>query len=575
MAPKRRCPVCGSKQWHKEPSSGLIACSEGHILQNYRNEATEAEDMGQHALRKRTLKSGRKTKEIRSNANPELYHGAQGRYLYFQCQQFILRKQIAAVTRLWKLPPEFEMVCRDIWTLHLSMLSDPVPENPSMELESEEKKDEEQSTSPRSTSGLNARRKLSPSSPSGSPSPSGDSEDDERKENDDEEDPLLADLMRQNSETSSQEESGDEQPIAGPAKIARTRGYSRHEGPAMNLAVLMVALWTMKIPVLYRDFAKHIEMWELPYLEPVRLLPQEMVLHLTKHNIQALSPTRTPDTIHLHKLTSRLAKLMYRMYSVSTPEANAAPILWRVIQGLGGTPLLYRLTKRLSHLLSLPLALHHTLVPGLRQIKQKDPEHHKYDNAPVEASFLAATVVMLKLVYGLDGKARLPADAADPACALPKIADYLETIKQLQETDTKDSVFNSESWTSVDKLDDATMDAYMSFCEQVLVGSDAEEHKILTEYFPVTKSTHVGHDETTTKEYQYWTGRHANGVTDDDMDRPGAGYKIYASRDVLGSPPEELERVVARACEWGRIRREYIYGLVEKYERRLVRRLKG
>ena len=33
MAPRRRCPTCGSKQWHKEPSSGLIACSEGHILQ--------------------------------------------------------------------------------------------------------------------------------------------------------------------------------------------------------------------------------------------------------------------------------------------------------------------------------------------------------------------------------------------------------------------------------------------------------------------------------------------------------------------------------------------------------------
>lgn len=33
MAPRRRCPTCGSKQWHKEPSSGLIACSEGHVLQ--------------------------------------------------------------------------------------------------------------------------------------------------------------------------------------------------------------------------------------------------------------------------------------------------------------------------------------------------------------------------------------------------------------------------------------------------------------------------------------------------------------------------------------------------------------
>ena len=74
----------------------------------------------------------------------------------------------------------------------------------------------------------------------------------------------------------------------------------------------------------------------------------------------------------------------------------------------------------------------------------------------------------------------MPTDAADPACALPRISDYLETVKRLQETDlNKDAVFNSESWTqvfctlfsgearpyivfavcrSMDKLDDATMD---------------------------------------------------------------------------------------------------------------------
>jgi RNA polymerase I-specific transcription initiation factor RRN7 len=31
-------------------------------------------------------------------------------------------------------------------------------------------------------------------------------------------------------------------------------------------------------------------MYKLPYLEAVGLLPESMVLHLTKHNKQALSP---------------------------------------------------------------------------------------------------------------------------------------------------------------------------------------------------------------------------------------------------------------------------------------------
>ena len=39
-----------------------------------------------------------------------MYHGARGRYHYFLCLQLLLRKQVAALTRLWELPPEFEVI---------------------------------------------------------------------------------------------------------------------------------------------------------------------------------------------------------------------------------------------------------------------------------------------------------------------------------------------------------------------------------------------------------------------------------------------------------------------------------
>ena len=42
MAPRRKCPVCGSRQWHKEPSSGLVTCSEGHVLQVCRRDRSAA-----------------------------------------------------------------------------------------------------------------------------------------------------------------------------------------------------------------------------------------------------------------------------------------------------------------------------------------------------------------------------------------------------------------------------------------------------------------------------------------------------------------------------------------------------
>lgn len=38
-----------------------------------------------------------------------VYHGERARYHYFQCLQLLLRMQIAALTKIWKLPPEFEV----------------------------------------------------------------------------------------------------------------------------------------------------------------------------------------------------------------------------------------------------------------------------------------------------------------------------------------------------------------------------------------------------------------------------------------------------------------------------------
>ena len=39
----------------------------------------------------------------------EVYHGDRARFHYFQCLQVLLRMQIAKLTKLWKLPPEFEV----------------------------------------------------------------------------------------------------------------------------------------------------------------------------------------------------------------------------------------------------------------------------------------------------------------------------------------------------------------------------------------------------------------------------------------------------------------------------------
>ncbi|KAF8913979.1 hypothetical protein CPB84DRAFT_1758069 [Gymnopilus junonius] len=321
MAPRRRCPTCGSKQWHKEPSSGMIACSEGHVLQvNYRNETTEITEVGPHAMKKRALKSRRKVKGQSSHADPKLYHGARGRYHYFQCLQLLLRKQIAALTTLWELPPEFEVICRDIWALNLALLPDPPPAEPYHHAH------DDPSAQDGDECGLEAKQD----------SEHGGSDEEEKLEADEEEDSELEALMRENSEISSS--SDDEMPHAGAGlRYRKGRGRVAYESPMSTIAVLVVACWTMRIPVLYCDFTSIIESYELPYLDAVMQLPRNMAQHLTKHNVQALSPPHAPRTMAVHSLASRLAKKLWVNYGICTPEANGATMLWRITKYMGGT----------------------------------------------------------------------------------------------------------------------------------------------------------------------------------------------------------------------------------------------
>ena len=154
MAPRRKCTVCGSHQWHKEPATGLVVCSEGHVLQvctpsfryretplivrpriismkrsrrknsvriNYANARSNLRARGEDAPAKLTL-------TVRTHfcycslrrpesCNHTVYYGARAQYLYFQCLQLLLRKQIAALIRLWGLPTEFEVRISLVWQL--------------------------------------------------------------------------------------------------------------------------------------------------------------------------------------------------------------------------------------------------------------------------------------------------------------------------------------------------------------------------------------------------------------------------------------------------------------------------
>lgn len=238
-------------------------------------------------MRKRTLKSGRKKKERQSKADPKrrqfclislwrnfdavctVYHGERARFHYYQCLQVILRMQIAALTRLWGLPPEFEvryaslqrLVCanfpqktsRDIWTLHLSLL----PKSPTAEPL------------------FNMDGGLSPSSSKTAPGEQSDGHETDHGRTDDtlgdssssssgsedtDHDSELDELMRENSLTPSSSDQEDEgRATLRRASVATARKrptFNKHDTPTNTIVVLVVACWTLRLPVMYIDFVR-------------------------------------------------------------------------------------------------------------------------------------------------------------------------------------------------------------------------------------------------------------------------------------------------------------------------------
>lgn len=64
------------------------------------------------------------------------------------------------------------------------------------------------------------------------------------------------------------------------------------------------------------------------------------------------------------------------------------------------------MAKKVAATLELPLRLDKRLAREVTRVRRKDGTSYLGDNAPPELSLMVAVVVVLKLVYGLDGKER-------------------------------------------------------------------------------------------------------------------------------------------------------------------------
>jgi RNA polymerase I-specific transcription initiation factor RRN7 len=181
--------------------------------------------------------------------------------------------QVETITKLWSLPPEFEVfafsgliltglmevqiICRDIWGLHLSLLANPPPPEPYLHAQEGEKDRKSGiNPNPKDSSAHGAMNTQTLDGPSGDVNRKHSNEDDRSGSGDDSE---MEELLRENSEISSSSEEGEDDydpRNGGRAGIDGWRSARSVESLASTLAVLVVAFWQLRIPIMYKDLIK-------------------------------------------------------------------------------------------------------------------------------------------------------------------------------------------------------------------------------------------------------------------------------------------------------------------------------
>ncbi|OCB84415.1 hypothetical protein A7U60_g8399 [Sanghuangporus baumii] len=415
---------------------------------------------------------GRGAVLIPSSDVDKVYHGGRARYHYFQCLQVLLRMQIAKLTEIWKLPPDFEIVCRDTWALHLSLLPSPPPPEPFIHAQQHDDDVQKPDFAQKAKSSPREETKKDRNideAENVSKSPDTDSSSAPDDEGSDEESPRMDDLMKEASEaeaSESDEEDRGRGPSHSQAKgISQRRTGMRWRGdddsPAATICVLVHSCWLMRIPVIYKDLIRFVCLF-LPSLDLMAVPNQpHRNLHITIPGSHTLIPPvidSTPDKIRETSPLSTSVMLISGVvavaravsYSLTHNHLSTSGTVLRTVRNFHtraecsastmARASLYAVSKTLAQYLELPLTINRMMAPPLFKQSRRDPTSHKSDNVPPELALVATVIIALKLIYGFDGgKQVTPKEDWDPAHTMPALEVYMDHLQTLATSETKSS----------------------------------------------------------------------------------------------------------------------------------------
>lgn len=154
-----------------------------------------------------------------------------------------------------------QAVCRDIWALHLTLLPSPPAAEPYFHAQSQYGGKLSTSDSPETSVNPQPGNDRPAEDRDGSTECDlEDSKSTSSSSEEEEEDPELERLLRENSVAPSSSEDEDDgapshTPITGKQRKQRST-FRPFDSPASNIAILMLACWTLRLPVTYMDFKR-------------------------------------------------------------------------------------------------------------------------------------------------------------------------------------------------------------------------------------------------------------------------------------------------------------------------------
>ncbi|CAG8787542.1 15442_t:CDS:2, partial [Racocetra persica] len=176
-------------------------------------------------------------------------------------------------------------------------------------------------------------------------------------------------------------------------------------------------------------------------------LPNDMKLHLGPHFVKKFFEKERHQSWHfLTSLEFDFIAFYKNFYGITFPEINAPPILYRFIRDFMLPVETYVISKELAQLINLNLEINRN--PSL--------------------SLLAVIIVVIKMIYGLDGKRRVPNDSDEFFLYFPNFEDWIKKLSERQE-----KLFSKEIPLDLSDLKewiDSNPDKYIKHCSDTLVG---------------------------------------------------------------------------------------------------------